>query len=324
MTNKTYNSTTIERLRYLSLPKQRTTFEIRSYVFQKVRQFLYQRDFLEVHLPSIVSVPTDPVKDPTKELFKLNYYGQDSYLIQSVQLHKQMLMAAGFSKIYSLAQFWRDNEIVTPRHSVESWGLDVEIAYIQDENEIMVILEDIINYVLTATVEKYHKIIKPLNITYPLLRLTYDEAIRILQEHNIDITWGEDPGYEREKKLGEIMSSQGVNIFFVTQYPSVVKKFYTKLKKDDKYTATFDLIFDGWEIASGAQRETNIDILTRRIIEKKLNVHDYDDFLDIFRLGAPDHAGFCLGIDRFICKLLKLNSVEDSILFPRNPGKLHP
>jgi len=105
---------------------------------------------------------------------------------------------------------------------------------------------------------------------------------------------------------------------------AIVKKFYTKLKDDINYTATFDLIYNGWEIASGAQRETNLETLTRRIKENNLKLQDYEDFLDIFRVGVPEHGGFCLGIERVIARLLELKSIEDVILFPRNPGKLRP
>jgi aspartyl-tRNA synthetase len=265
------------------------------------------------------------VADPAKELFAIKWFGQDAFLVQSAQLHKQMLIAVGFPKIYSLAQFWRDNEVVTPRHSAEAWGLDVEVANIASEDDVISLLSDLVVHIANATRRQYPQVVNQmLDVHAPVFRITYDNAIAILREQGMEMQWGEDPGYEREKALGRIMHARGIDIFFITQYPAKVKKFYTKLKSDPKYTATFDLILDGWEIASGAQRETNIQTLLQRIQEKKLKLSDYEDFLDIFRFGVPEHGGFCLGMDRVVAKLFGLRSVGDAILFPRNPGILRP
>lgn len=319
------NSITQARLGYLAEPKQRKIFEARSFLFSSAREFLRERGFLEAHLPSIAAVSTDPVTDPTKELFSIDWYGHDAFLVQSAQLHKQMLIAAGYRKVYSLAQFWRDNEVVTPRHTAESWGLDIEVANIASENDLISLLSDLIIHLANAVRAQFPEIVnRALNIHAPILQLTYDEALAIIQEAGMQMRWGEDPGYDREKALGEIMHARGINIFFITQYPAKVKKFYTKLKVDSKYTATFDLILDGWEIASGAQRETNIQKLLQRIQEKNLKLSDYEDFLDIFRFGVPEHGGFCLGMDRVVAKLLGLCTVTNAILFPRNPGILRP
>lgn len=322
---KEHDQNTIERLRYLAQPEQQIIFQARSFMFQKTRKFLEEQNFLEVHLPSIAVCSTDPVEDPTKELFPVQWYDQEAYLIQSVQLHKQMLMAVGFPKIYSLAPFWRAQEVITPRHSGESWGLDLEISNISSEDDLMNILEKLITNIVNTTQQQFpDRVSSNLTINTPIPRLSYDEAISILHQDGTEIDWGEDPGYEREKRLGELMETRGIDIFFITRYPAKVKKFYTKLMDDPRYTATFDLIFRGWEVASGAQRETNLDILLQRIKEKNLNLKDYEDFLDIFRFGVPEHGGFCLGMDRVLAKTFGLYSVEDAFLFPRNKGKLRP
>lgn len=319
-------SSTLKRLLYLKTTNSHEIFTVRSFVFQTIREFLQGKKFTEVHLPSIATTSTDPVPDPTKELFQVKWYKENAFLIQSVQLHKQMLMAAGFSSIYSIAPFWRAEEIMTPRHLSESWSIDIEMADIHSEEDIMKVLEQMLSYVVSQTRNNFKKI-KHLSddIKTPFLRITYDNAITLLNTNNIKIDWGEDMGYEREKKLGKIIKKEkGTNIFFVTNFPAKVKKFYTKLKKDSKYTATFDLFWDGWEVTSGAQRETNLDTLMSRIKEKKLNMGDYQDFLDIFRFGAPEHGGCGVGLDRIVAKVLKLNTISEAVLFPRGPTQLHP
>jgi aspartyl-tRNA synthetase len=318
-------SPTIRRLQYLSSQKQKLIFEARSFIFQTVREILNKQGFVEVHLPSIAAYPTDPVKDPKKELFLVQWYNQNAYLIQSVQIHKQMLMAAGFSKVFCLYPFWRREEKITPRHLSEAWSLDIEMAYISSEKEIMKIVEKL----LSKLVEKVHiRYGKKLNVTNPLKvpfhRFSYDEVIKILRENDIKIKYGEDLGYEREKKLGKIMEKRGIEIFFITRYPSSVKKFYTKLTDDFNFTRTFDLIWKGWEISSGAQRETNLKILKKRIKEQNLDLKDYRDFLDIFKFGAPPHGGCGIGMDRVVARILKIDSVEKVVFFPRSKNRLRP
>jgi aspartyl-tRNA synthetase len=319
------NSPTIRRLQYLSSQKQKLIFEARSFIFQTVREILNKQGFVEVHLPSIAAYPTDPVKDHKKELFSVQWYNQNAYLIQSVQIHKQMLMAAGFSKVYCLSPFWRKEEKITPRHLSEAWSLDIEMAYISSEEEIMKIVEKLLSKLVVKVHIRYGK---KLNITNslkpPFPRYSYDEVIKILRENNIKIKYGEDLGYEREEKLGKIMKKRGIEIFFITRYPTSVKKFYTKLIDNSNLTRTFDLIWRGWEIASGAQRETNLKILKKRIKEQNLNLKDYRDFLDIFKFGAPPHGGCGIGMDRVVARILKIDSVEKVVFFPRSKNRLRP
>lgn len=237
-----------------------------------------------------------------------------------------MLIAASFPLVYSIAPFWRAEEKITPRHLSEAWSLDIEMADINSEEDIMCILEQMLSYIVLKTKNNFKKNEYFMNdINLPILRITYDEAIVLLNTNDVKIDWGEDIGYMREKKLGEIIKKEkNTNIFFVTNFPAKVKKFYTKLKKDPKYTATFDLFWDGWEIISGAQRETNLDTLVSRIKEKKLNIDDYQDFLDIFRFGVSEHGGCGVGLDRLVAKLLKLDTVSEVVLFPRSITQFRP
>ena len=117
------NNIVQERLKYLSLKNTKQNFIIHS------------QEFIETHLPCVAITSTDPVADPEKELFPVNWYGEKAYLIQSVQLHKQMLMAAGFNRIFSILPFWRAEEKMTPRHLSEAWSLDLEISKIRSEEE---------------------------------------------------------------------------------------------------------------------------------------------------------------------------------------------
>ena len=318
--------------RILDLRHERSQliFIIRSFVFSKIRNYLSRRKFLEVHLPRIVTTSTDPPKDPGKELFSVDWFGQEAFLAQSVQLHKQMMMAAGFNRIYELGPFWRAEEKNSTRHLCEAWSLDIELAFIKSEEDIMNLLENLVVYINRNVIKKYGKSVKGLlginikPLSCPFERIAYDEAVDILQKNKVKIIWGEDLGLVRERKLGEIVRKKNCEIFFIHRYPSTVKKFYVKLCDNPKYTRTFDLDFGGWEICSGAQRETNLKTLLSRIKEKGLKKEKYDNYLEIFRLGVPPHGGFGLGVDRLITKILGLNDIKEVVMFPRTREQLLP
>lgn len=302
----------------------KTIFILRCHIINYIREFLKRKGFIEVQTPFIMTIPTDPVKNPNEELFQVKWYGKRAFLRQSVQLHKQMLIISGFDKIFEIGPFWRAEKKQTKRHLSEAWSLDVEMKNIKNHYNIMEILEELICYVINQLRRKDNKYLKTLNInlntpkSFP--HISYDNAIMILNENNIKISNGEDIGVEREYKLYEILKKkfgERADLFFVENYPNTIKKFYTK-PLDNKLTRTFDLIFKGWELSSGAQRETDYEKIIDKMKMNNLKIKKYNFYLNMFKNNdVPNHGGFGMGLDRFIAKLLNLEDVTQVVLFPR-------
>jgi len=298
---------------------------VRSKLGHIIREYLDSRGFVEVYLPSIVPFATDPVIGSDKELFKTNYKGKELYLAQSPQIFKQMVVLLTSMKIFSLQPQWRAEETPSKRHSLEYLSLDVELPIGPEESELklMRLLEDLVVHSARELVTECKEEMRIIGsdivpISKPFPSLSYDQAIELLNRNDVKVEWGEDLGYERELELGKILKERNVFCYFITHWPSLVKKFYAKVdRKDNRYTQTFDFDICGWEICSGAERETDIQILQTRFKEKNLTEFDYKPYLDLFqKKPVLPHGGFGLGFDRLLAKLLGFDDVKETLLFP--------
>lgn len=307
----------------LRKPDIQAIFKIRCSVIEAVHSYLRSEGFLEVHTPNIIASSSEGGTD----VFKLKYFENEAFLAQSPQLYKQMMMATGFDRVYEIAWYFRAEEHNTRRHLNESTAVDLEMAFINDEEDVMKILEKLV-YNMWKKASECKKELEVLNkkVVVPKLpfkRIKYDEVINLLNSEGSEIKWGEDLGSEEEKILGEIMKKQDDNFYFITKYPIEAKPFYTMPEKD-KYSRGFDLECKGVEIASGSQRIHNIDLLEKRIKACGLNKKDFESYLKAFRYGMPTHGGFGFGIERFIMELLDIKNIRECILFPRDRTRLIP
>jgi len=312
--------------------KRKSVFILKDHILRYIREFLFSKDFVEIQTPSIIVVPTDPVKDPNAELFCVNWYGKKMFLRQSVQLHKQILVISGLDRLFEIGLFWRKEKRKTKRHLSESLGLDVEMANINSHEDVMYLLEELIVFVIDKLISEDQMLLKLLNLKLqvpdrPFYRITYDDAIKILQNHGVEVNYNEDIGVEREAKLWELINKnyKKADFFFIEKYPDTVKKFYVKPAEEPSLTRSFDLIFKGWEIASGAQRETDINNLIVRMKKANLNIKKYNFYLSMFKdRKVPPHGGFGMGLDRLVAKLLDMDDVRDVVLFPRTEENFAP
>ena len=152
----------------------------------------------------------------------------------------------------------------------------------------------------------------------PYPRITYDEVVEILQRET-DFKWGDDLGTDEENLLAKHIDYE---LYFITKFPLEIKPFYAMF--DGKYARAFDLEFKGMEIASGAQRIHDYDLLIKRMDELGMNKENFEDYLKAFRYGMPPHGGFGYGIERFLMRLLNLKNIRECILFPRDRKRLKP
>ena len=311
--------------RFIDLRKQdiQAIFKIRNVVIAAVHGYLRSENFVEVHTPNIIASSSEGGTD----VFKLKYFEKDAFLAQSPQLYKQMLMATGLDRVYEIAWYFRAEEHNTRRHLNESTAVDLEMAFISSEEDVMKTLEGLVYYMW----KKAGECKKELNILgkkivvpkLPFKRLTYDDALKKLNENGSNIEWGADLGAEEEKLLGEIMRKEGHDFYFITKYPIVAKPFYTMLE-GEKYSRGFDLECKGVEIASGGQRIHNIELLKNRLKACDLDPKDFESYLKAFRYGMPPHGGFGFGIERFLMELLNIKNIRECILFPRDRTRLTP
>ncbi len=311
--------------RFIDLRKQeiQAIFKIRNEIIAAVHEYLKKENFIEVHTPNIIASSSEGGTD----VFKLKYFEKEAFLAQSPQLYKQMLMSTGLDRVYEIAWYFRAEEHNTRRHLNESTAVDLEMAFIKDEEDVMKILENLVFSMWKRACDCKEELdVLKQKIEVPKLpfkRVKYDEVIDKLNNNDCDLKWGADLGSEEEKLLGKIMKKEGHEFYFITKYPIEAKPFYT-MPQESKYSRGFDLECKGVEIASGSQRIHDVELLTDRIKACNLNPNDFKSYLKAFRFGMPPHGGFGFGIERFLMNLLDIRNIRECILFPRDRTRLTP
>ncbi len=307
----------------LRKPETQAIFKIRDSVLAAADEYLRSQCFLEVHTPKIIASSSEGGTD----VFKLHYFEKEAFLAQSPQLYKQSLMATGLDRVYEIAWYFRAEEHNTRRHLNESTAVDVEMAFINSEEDVMKILEHLVHAMwkraseCTESLEVLKKTITVPKL--PFARVRYDNAIEKVQQQNSQTQWGQDLSTEDEKILGEVMKQENIDFYFITKYPLASKPFYT-MPDGEKYSRSFDLECKGVEISSGSQRIHDVALLQERLQICGLDPKDFEAYLNAFRYGMPPHGGFGFGIERFLMELLDLSNIRECILFPRDRTRLTP
>jgi len=299
--------------------KVKAIFLIRDAVFTALRNYSEGKGFVEMHTPKIMVSGAEG----GATLFEVNYFGKKAYLSQSPQLYKQELMSAGFDKVYEIAPYFRAEKSDTSRHVAEFTMWDVELAFIDSQEDVMQFLEEAITFVYDFVKKRCLKELKVLNVNLkipktPFPRITYSKAIELLGKKQ-----GEEIGTEDEKKLGGLMKQKGNDFFFITNFSEKEKPFYI-MESGDGFSFSFDLEQDGQELTSGGQREHNYEKLVKRMKKKSLNPDNFKDYLEAFKFGMPPHGGFGFGVDRLIQKMLGINNIREVVLHPRDLKRIKP
>jgi aspartyl-tRNA synthetase len=304
-------------------PRVAAVFRIRSAATYAVNQYLHHEGFINITTPKIVAAATEG----GTELFPIAYFDKEAFLNQSPQLYKQMMMAAGFEKVYEIGPIFRAEEHNTTKHLNEATSIDIEVSYV-DHNEVMRILEELIvktyEYVkATCNDELCNLEIDNFTIPKaPFPRLPYHEAIEIAKKKIEDpISYGDDISPAAEKGIGAEMGGH----YFIVDWPSEIRPYYAMpYDNDPSICKAFDLMHPRMELSSGAQRVHQHDLLVQQIKKKGLNPESFEFYLRPFRYGMPPHAGWGLGTDRLIMTMLGLSNVREAVLFPRDMHRLVP
>ncbi len=309
-------------------PDVAAIFKVRSTIVRAGARSFHDQGFVQIHTPRIIGASSEGGTD----LFSVKYFDRDAYLAQSPQLYKQMMMATGLDRVFEVATYFRAEKHNTNRHLNEVTAFDLEMAFIEDEEDVMGVLEVAVRDIWQAVADENKAELALLDVTVkvpelPLPRVTYDEAVKLVNDSGKlakAMEWGEDLSSEAERILGGIMEERGFEFYFITRYPEAIKPFYVNVEDGTPLSRSFDLDHKGLEITSGAQREHNPAKLAARIAEKGLDASDFEGYLKAFRFGMPPHGGFGLGIDRLTMELLGLENVREGVLFPRDRTRLSP
>ncbi|MDD2680736.1 MAG: aspartate--tRNA(Asn) ligase [Patescibacteria group bacterium] len=307
--------------RWLDLRRSehRQIFQVWTKLEEGFRAQLLAEDFMQIYTPCLMSTASET----GAEVFTVKYFDTKAYLSQSPQFYKQMAIASGFEKVFMTGPVFRAEASFTSRHVTEFTGWDFEFAYINSHTDIM----DLEERVLINAFKK----VKELNIEVeipvsPFPRLSLAEvkaklkAIGIISEKDHDLS----PEEEREI-CRLIKEEQGHDFIFVTDYPIAARPFYhMRHEGDQNLTKSFDLLYRGIEITTGAQREHRLDVLKKQALDKGMNLEELEDYLNFFRYACPPHGGVGIGPARIIMKILNIDNIKEVCFLPRDVKRLRP
>lgn len=310
----------------LRRPEIRAIFKVQNEIEQAFRDYLRSKNFEQIHTAKIIDSSTEG----GSEMFTVNYFDRRSFLAQSPQFYKQMMVGAGFERVYEIGHAYRAELHNTWRHLNEYVSLDVEMGFIKDEFELMDLEEGFLDYLfkhLNKVCKKELEIYKvelPNEVKIP--RITLEEAHKILLEkYNKKSPIGNIDAKGEELICDYVKKEYGTEFVFLTKYPVAKRPMYTMPDDEDKtLTKSFDLIYDGLEITTGGQRINDYEMLKENIIKFGLNPEDFDFYLDTFKYGMPPHGGFAIGLERLTMKILKLSNIREATLVPRDMKRLTP
>jgi nondiscriminating aspartyl-tRNA synthetase len=317
--------------RYLDLrrPDRRLIFEVQTTTEQAMRDYWRKQGFIELHSPKLMG----SASESGAELFKVDYFERMAYLAQSPQFYKQMAMAAGFGKVFEVGPVFRANPSFTSRHDTEFTSVDVEIAWIDSHEDVMAFEERWLAHVLAHVLEMHGEQIEAtfgtelIAPSVPFPRVTLEHAKELLCEHGHDAPGaGHDLDPPSERALSAIVKQlHGHEFAFVTDYPTTVRPFYhMRHPEDQTLTKSFDLLWRGIELTTGAQREHRYEQLLLQAADKGVDVGPIQYYLDFFRYGAPPHGGFGFGLTRLLMQMLGQENVREVTFLYRGPHRLEP
>jgi nondiscriminating aspartyl-tRNA synthetase len=317
--------------RYLDLrrPDRRLIFEVQTTVERAMREFWAKQGFIELHSPKFMG----SASESGAELFKVEYFDGVAYLAQSPQFYKQMAMAAGFGRVFEVGPVFRANPSFTSRHDTEFTSVDVEISWIGSHEDVMAFEEAWLAHVLAAVKDAHGEAISSTFGTevvvpgLPFPRIALEHAKELLRERGHDAPGaGHDLDPPSERALSELIRERdGHEFAFVTDYPTTVRPFYhMRHEHDQTLTKSFDLLWRGIEITTGAQREHRYEQLLAQARDKGVEVEPIQYYLDFFRYGAPPHGGFGFGLTRLLMQLCNQDNVREVTFLYRGPHRLEP
>lgn len=315
--------------RFLDLRREDNNllFKIETLLEHSMREYCINNNFMEIHSPKIAAAAAES----GAETFKLDYFGQEASLSQSPQFYKQMAMAANFGKVFEIGPAFRAENSHTSYHATEINMADVEMSWIDSFEDVMDMEEEWIKYSFKKVYEKYGEQIRKefktdlVNLDVKFPRVTFKEAKQILKdEYHFEGERADDFERKEEMLLCKYAKKKyNSDFIFVTKFPFAARPFYHNLDEEG-LTNSYDLLFRGVEITTGAQREHRIDVLTKQIEEKEIDPASLEFYLEFFKYGCPPHGGFAIGIARVLMQMLNIDNIREATFIYRGPTRLKP
>jgi len=295
-------------------------FKTWTYFEEGFKNQALKEGFIQIYTPSFMSSPSES----GAEVFEVKYFDKKAYLAQSPQFYKQMAMASGFDRVIISNPVFRAEPSYTTRHMTEFTGWDFEVSYIESHEDIMDFEE---RFLISGFENLNTKLGLDLVVPKsPFPRITLNETKKILKEIGVESEKEGDLSPNEERKISEYVKEKFSSEFvFITDYPSSVRPFYHMRHSDNpKLTKSFDLLYKGVEITTGAQREHRYEKLKEQAIEKNMMSTEIENYLEFFKFGCPPHGGVGIGPGRIIMQILNLHSVKEATFLPRDVKRLTP
>lgn len=307
--------------RWLDLRKEEKLkiFKVWTALEKGFRETFEKEGFVQIYAPSFMS----SASESGAEVFEVKYFDRKAYLAQSPQFYKQMAMASGFERVFMVGPVFRAELSFTTRHMTEFTGWDFEMSYIESHHDVM----DMEEKLLVNGFKKVKEIGVEVEVPEtPFPRIPMSEAKAKLKASGVESEKEGDLSPEEERQLCKIVKEETGNDFvWVIDYPASVRAFYhMRHENDTTLTKSFDLLYKGVEVTTGAQREHRPELLEKQAPERGVKVEDVNYYIDFFRYGCPPHGGVGIGPGRLVMQLLDLPSVKEATFLPRDVKRLNP
>jgi len=309
--------------RYVDLRRKKPAaiFKIKHYIQHAFREKVCELGFQEIVPTSIVAAATEGGTN----LFPIVYFEREAFLSQSPQLYKQLAVVGGIDKVFMTTPAFRAEKHNTTSHLNEVLQMDIEMGF-ADHNDAMDVLEAVAIHILKRVKENCANELKDLEsevaIPDKIPRYTYTELIDLLIKNGVKIAWGDDFSREIEGELYKILKH---DLYFIQKWPTLARAFYSMPDPENEEICNgFDLMYKGTEISSGAQRIHIPDILIKQLKARGLDPNSFEFYINAFRVGAPPHAGWSVGLERIAMKLCNQHNIRECALFPRDRTRITP
>ncbi|MDE1762512.1 MAG: aspartate--tRNA(Asn) ligase [Candidatus Micrarchaeota archaeon] len=307
--------------RHIDLRRLETTaiFNIESTVLSSFRTILAKQKFQEIRAPSIVDAATEG----GAELFSIKYFEKTVYLAQSPQLYKQLAVIGGMDRVMMVLPVFRAEKFDTPFHLNESTQMDIEMGF-ADHNDAIKMLTKVASGIESDVIRKNAADLERLNVKLERSKstvLTYKKAIDKLNANGHKIEFGTDFNRENEAMLQSLCGE----MLIIKEYPTALRAFYSMPnKKNPEISNSFDMLYKGIEISSGAQRIHIPQLLEQAIAKRGMDPKNFEFYITAFKQGAPPHAGWSIGMERFAMKLSGQHNIREASMFPRDRSRVIP
>ncbi len=302
-------------------------FKVQAELIRSFAEFLRAEGFLEVHTSKIVAAGTEG----GTALFPIQYFEQKAYLAQSPQFYKQMLVGAGYERVFEVGFVYRAEDHATSRHINEYLSLDYEMGFIESFEDVTRLEERMLKQMIENLQKNCADELQLLEARLPEINsipyIRFQDALQVLKkDYNRDVSNLNDLDPEGERQLCDYARRVYKSEFiFVTHYPRQTRPFYTMWDpKDPNYTFGFDLLFRGLEVTTGSQRIHDYNMLLENIKYFGMNPTNFEFYLEIFKYAVPPHGGLAIGAERLTQQFLGLTNIREASFFPRDRFRLTP